>query len=363
MTIRRTLVVLFGIALSAAVGTTAAAETTDPNESTEHSHGPGWDASRPDSHAPIGVMGDHLHGEGEFMLSYRYMRMHMDGNREGTDSVSAGSILRPNGKYPVVPTEMNMQMHMVGAMYAPKDWVTLMAMFPFVVIDMDHRTATGQKFTTRSSGIGDIKTTALIRLLQRPGHTAHLNAGVSWPTGSIDRKDNTPASMGQNTQLPYPMQLGSGTVDLLPGVTYSGQGDWSSWGSQAMGTIRLGRNSENYRFGHEYMLTSWAAAVPHPWFSIGGRIQWRQWFDVEGQDDRLGSPMGIPAKDFVPTADPDLRGGMQLDIGPSVNFITKKGALKGLRFAFEMLLPVYRDLDGPQLETDWTLTAGIQYAF
>ncbi|MEL7333685.1 MAG: hypothetical protein AAFN12_15670 [Cyanobacteria bacterium J06560_2] len=36
-----------------------------------------WSPSRPDSHAPIGVMGDHTHEKGEFMLSYRYMyRVH-----------------------------------------------------------------------------------------------------------------------------------------------------------------------------------------------------------------------------------------------------------------------------------------------
>ena len=42
---------------------------------------------RPDSHAPIGVMGDHTHSAGEVMLSYRFMRMSMEGNRDGTDHV------------------------------------------------------------------------------------------------------------------------------------------------------------------------------------------------------------------------------------------------------------------------------------
>ncbi|NBD18196.1 MAG: hypothetical protein GVY04_19270 [Cyanobacteria bacterium] len=32
-----------------------------------------WTSGRPDGHAPIGVMGDHVHGQGEWMLSYRYM--------------------------------------------------------------------------------------------------------------------------------------------------------------------------------------------------------------------------------------------------------------------------------------------------
>ena len=30
---------------------------------------------KPDSHAPIGVMGDHLHLSDEYMISYRFMKM------------------------------------------------------------------------------------------------------------------------------------------------------------------------------------------------------------------------------------------------------------------------------------------------
>lgn len=36
---------------------------------------------RADGHAPIGVMGDHTHAAGEWMFSYRYMRMEMGGQR------------------------------------------------------------------------------------------------------------------------------------------------------------------------------------------------------------------------------------------------------------------------------------------
>ena len=47
----------------------------------------GWTSSRPDGHAPIGVMTDHTHGAGEFMWSYRFMYMAMDGNRDGAAEV------------------------------------------------------------------------------------------------------------------------------------------------------------------------------------------------------------------------------------------------------------------------------------
>ena len=65
-------------------------------------------------------MGDHTHGAGEFMLSYRYMVMTMAGNRDGTDGVDAEAVVAPDGYgFNVTPTEMPMQMHMAGAMYAP----------------------------------------------------------------------------------------------------------------------------------------------------------------------------------------------------------------------------------------------------
>jgi len=38
-----------------------------------------WTAARPDGHAPISVMGDHMHKMGEWMVSYRYMSMEMEG--------------------------------------------------------------------------------------------------------------------------------------------------------------------------------------------------------------------------------------------------------------------------------------------
>ena len=41
------------------------------------------------SQAPAGVMGDHVHRRGDWMFSYSYMRMHMDGMRDGSDGLSA----------------------------------------------------------------------------------------------------------------------------------------------------------------------------------------------------------------------------------------------------------------------------------
>jgi hypothetical protein len=338
------------------------AETAEPDVASGfHDH----TKPRPDSHAPIGVMGDHLHAKGEFMASYRYMRMSMEGNRIGTRDVPATAVVAPVGSYGVAPLQMDMEMHMFGLMWAPSDWVTLAGMFPYVRISMDHVNFMGVPFTTESSSIGDIGAAALVKLFSTTHHDMHANIGMTFPTGSIDRKDTLPTPAGpMESILTYPMQTGSGTWDFKPGVTYNGHSRLFSWGAQAMGTIRFGTNDENYRLGHNYELTAWAAWKAFDWLSLSGRGLWKQWWDIVGQDDRLQSPMPArwpTAADFVPTADPDLRAGHRLDLGPSANFVVTGGTFKGLRFAVEALFPVYQNLDGPQLATDWTVIVGTQY--
>jgi hypothetical protein len=291
-----------------------------------------------------------MHAAGEIMLSLRYGRMDMDGNRDGTSREGDGDVLRD---YPVAPTEMTGEMYMLGAMWAPSDAITLTGMLPYRRVSMDHTTRSGRDFTTRSDGIGDVRVSGLLRLHDSEVHHLHANLGFSAPTGSISEKDDTP--MGR-TRLPYPMQLGSGTWDLLPGVTYSGRHSAWEWGAQASGTIRLGRNHRDYRLGHRWAVTGWVSRELTPWLSTSLRTDYQDWNDIEGDDDGLNPRL-------VPTADPELRGGRRLDLLFGVNFLVTGGALRGNRFAVEVGAPVWQHLDGPQLETDWRLTAGWQLAF
>ncbi len=45
------------------------------------------------THAPIGVMGDHYHGKGEWMVSVRQMGMWMAGNRNETTDLEDNEII------------------------------------------------------------------------------------------------------------------------------------------------------------------------------------------------------------------------------------------------------------------------------
>jgi hypothetical protein len=320
-------------------------------EAQAHGVGTGWSSARPDGHAPIGVMGDHTHMAGGWMASYRLGTMSMNGNRTGTTDVSVEEVL---GDYPVAPTSMTTFMNMFGLMFAPSSRITLSVMLPYTIKEMDHTTRMNQAFSTNTNGIGDLKVTALVTLKQWGRQRAHLNLGVSAPTGSVTETGDTPA--GPNMPLPYPMQLGSGTWDLFPGATYLGQTDWWSWGAQAVGVIRTGENDEDYRLGNAFDATAWGARRISHVVSTSLRLAWASWGNIHGANPSLNPAM-------TPAADPNLRGGSRLNAGLGVNLLGRGGFVKGQRLAAEFLVPLYQDLDGPQLKTDWVLIGGWQFGW
>ena len=312
-----------------------------------------WNASRADSHAPIGVMGDHPHEAGEVMLSYRYMTMSMEGSRIGSDPVADADIVSPAGGFMITPTRMPMTMQMFGAMFAPSDRITLMAMVPLVSSTMDHITRHGGSFTTESSGLGDIRVGALVGLAEWGNQSLLLNAIAGVPTGSIEQTGVLPISEGREVQLPYPMQLGSGTFDLHPGLTWLGQaGDWS-WGAQTNATIRMGRNSRDWALGNKLEGTAWWARGLGRHLSAGLRLVATRTGDIDGMD---AAPSVNPA--MVPTARTDLRAGTVVEGGLSVNVYIPQAS--AFRIAAEVLMPLVRNLDGPQLERDLTFVLGLQ---
>lgn len=311
---------------------------------------------KPFDHAPIGVMAEHNHEAGEWMTSYRYMRMDMDGSRDGDDRIPTSQVL---SNFMVSPTQMTMEMHMFGVMYGVNDDLTLMGMIPYIENSMDHVTRMGGQFTTKSSGLGDITLAGLYTLGEKHVAADHsqqwlLKLGASLPTGDIDERDDTPAMA--NAKLPYPMQLGSGTIDPTIGITYLRYvGDWG-FGSQANATFRLYDNSNDYHLGDEGDASVWVARNVSEFASVSFRLSGYAWGDIEGADPQL-NPM------MVPTARTDLRAGERVDASVGLNLYAPEGKLAGHRLAVEYATPIYQNLDGPQLETDHTLTLGWQLSF
>ena len=304
----------------------------------------------PDSHAPIGVMGDHTHKKGEIMFSYRAMLMGMDGLLTGTDDVA-----RTETGYNINPETMTMQMHMLGAMYAPSDRITLMLMFNYLSNSMDlHNNMMDADFTTESSGFGDIKLGAILNVLDYNNHKVYANASLSFPTGDIETRDDTP--MGDNSILGYNMHLGSGTIDPSMGGTYTGHKGIFGWGAQSMFTFRVGLNDKGYGLGEKAEATAWGSVRAADFISFSTRLKYTYTGGITGSHADVTTMM----VGMMPLFDPNNSGRKQLDLNFGSNLVIK--AVDGLRVGLEVGLPVYQDVNGVQMKNTLAGTIGVQYA-
>lgn len=313
--------------------------------------------NRPDAHAPIGLMGDHLHYKGGFMISVRHMNMRMDGNMNGTSKVNDEDIYKD---FMVAPQHMNMQMVMLGLMYAPSDRITVMAMQNYVKNSMGltaQMMMGGMKnktdFSTNSTGFGDLRVGALYGLLADNKKSLHINSFINLPVGSVKERDNTP--MKDDVKLPYSMQLGSGTFDYSLGVTFKRNFTVGSIGTQVMGTFRTGKNSEGYRFGNQLQINVWGAYALNSNISLSGRVQGITEGKINGNDKELNP-------ETVTTSNTDNYGckGLKSFVGFNISF-SKDSFFNRFRLGAEVGAPFYENYAGIQMNENIHINAGIKY--
>jgi len=328
---------------------TGSSETEAPRAIFGRSEGSFWTAARPDGHAPIGVSEDHAHGAGEAMIGLRYRTVEMRGLADGSTRVSPLQVL---DTFQMAPQSMQMSMVGLGLMWAPADIVTLTAMISFTSTDMRSSTRTLALFDTEATGFGDARVSTIWRLWRFSRQQVLVNLGVSLPTGSIDETARTP--MNPDALLPYSMQLGSGSYELLPGLTYVGQANDWSWGVQGLADFRLGKNERDWRRGHAVAVTGWFAYRFADWISASTRAAYDYSANVVGADPQL-NPMMSPA------ADPQRQGGHRIVALLGANLYVAGGAFKDLRLAIEGGFAPFQSLNGPRLLVASVFVAGLQY--
>ena len=296
---------------------------------------------RPDTHALAGLMGDHPHQTGEVMAEYKFMHMSMDDNRVGRDVVSDMAAHTATGTtFMVVPTRMDMSMHMVHMMYAPSDEVTLYLMPKWTSVTMDHRRMDGTTFRTHNEGFDDMAAGALWLLDRDDGTEWIANLGFSVPTGDLNNMTNR-AMPPMETLLPYPMRLGSGTFNARPGLTYKTLWEDSSAGFQFQADLPIGRNYRGYSVGNVYQLTGWYSKLLTERFSTSVRIEGLMRENFDGIDGELAVT--------APMARTDMRGGDSVNLGLGLVWTLEDAS----RLNFEWVKPIAQDLDGVGLETDF----------
>ncbi len=336
------------------------------------------DHSQHGSHAPAGVMFSHLLPQaGDFMVGYRYLYSTDSGQMvKGLNPVSDQSIVSNGCKGSpcyVTPTRMDMNMHMLDLMYAPTDWLTLMAMPQFMDQSMTMRPLDGAPSINNASpstsaavmhsyhehqtgGVGDTGLYALFKLFDVPGHHVHVTLGVSAPTGDtgIQMRDTHGINIGF---IHYGMQLGSGTWDFKPSITYTGQMDEWSWGAQISGTHRLQEQNVNgYALGDILQTTAWGSYSVFDWLSASVRGLYTTEGAIKFAYNGIYNPVG--PMDYTSNY-----GGHYWDLGFGLNAMMPTGNLRGNHLSVEWLQPIHDDPNGYQLPHVGTLAATWSYSF
>jgi hypothetical protein len=319
---------------------------------------------RAEYYAPIGVMIDHSHDKGKWMISFRNMNMFMKNYRTGHANLSLDQVYQ---NYPMANTKMNMNMTMGMVMYGLSDKVNLMVMGQFIHNNMTMSMATNgshmhmmsneaMSSVSGVSALGDTKVYGLYSLRKTDQSEWLLSAGVNIPTGSISRHDN--GMMGQDVKLSYFMQPGSGSFSVLPGLTYTGHTGSSSWGAQLTGDVKTNKNSSGYRLGNQISFTSWYSHHWLSWLATTIRAEGVNTGSIQGFDPALAV-----WRTTAPEYDTNNSGGFVSTLYAGLNLHRFSGSLKGLTLAAEFGLPVYQYVNGIQLKTASIFYGGIHYAF
>lgn len=321
---------------------------------------------------PAGVMISHAHSKNEWMVSYRYMNMGMSGLLPVDKSITDHDVFT---NYIMSPSSMRMDMHMLMGMYGITDHLTAMVMLNYNTSSMDmsmftseghnHAGVIGMEgisaksmgdHTMKSAGFSDTKLQFLYSLKKHKNYQILVNLGCNIPNGSIQFKGSSTDMMYPNNRLPYGMQLGSGTFDALPGLTYLYQKNGFTYSIQASSIVRLGYNKVGYKLGNEVTLNTWMAYTWLDNLSSTLRFEGTVVSVIKGIDPTIYAYN-------EPSANSINYGGENVLTYLGTTYHFQKGILKNNRIGIEYGLPIYQNLNGIQMKQKQTVYASWSCTF
>ena len=326
---------------------------------------------------------EHPHSAGTFMIEAMAMRMNMEGLRAGTSDVSNSNAQTIGGKYnnAMVPTEMTMDMFMLMPMYNFTKNTSVMLMFNYLDNNMGMTSVdwdgNGQPCASdmSTSGFGDTQV-SLSQKFMDDLFAASIELNI--PTGSTDETVDMKMLMGtpamchdhKGMVAPYGMQLGSGTYDVTPSLTYLGAYYELRYGAQISYKHRPGENDSGYSLGDEAKAKLWIRK-PFSIATLSGTLDIKRWGDIEGSNPELDEMLNMMAPTISevgganptkmklsPTLYPENYGGTLAEITIGASIPVAMTAI-GLDLTF----PVYQNLNGLQMKRSWTTALSVSAMF
>lgn len=112
----------------------------------------------------------------------------------------------------------------------------------------------GNIYKDRTISMGDTLVSGITPIAMNSQVLLLGDVGISIPTGSINLKNES----NPKNNYAYNMQAGSGTYDVVAGLTTVSLNPNIPWGSHLTAMLRTGLNSNDYHLGNLYKLDAWA---------------------------------------------------------------------------------------------------------
>lgn len=311
---------------------------------------------------PLNIFGGGIPEPKEFRFKLSQMIMEMGPLRDGTDKISNDDLIgSANGtNFPALPANMQMYMTMIGAAYSFSDDFAVMGMTSYIENTMRMNLKNGNDFTMTSGGVGDVTLLAKYRAYADdnlvPTNQVSVLFGLSLPSGSINKKfSNHTNDTFNGSLLPFKMQLGSGTVDPIIGLTYQGSRDPFWWGFNTQLEGHIYDNEQGYRRAQELRYDFYAMKQVHDKVVVHAQLNgWYEGkFSDEAYDVRVSgaghNALSTSNNLISPLFDPDNYGGHKLHFGLGVQFQPLPLHVMELTAS----VPIHQDLNGPQLQDNW----------
>jgi hypothetical protein len=321
---------------------------------------------------PLNIPGGGIPETHEFRFKLSQMFMQMGPLRSDTTDIDdVTSILGAPGSlnsediFLVAPTEMRTYMTMASAAYSFTDDFAAIMMISYIRNEMDMQFFSGTgnpDFTMFSDGASDLSLLGKYRLFAdddlAPTNQLSMLFGLSLPTGSIEKEfSNNPVAAQNGTILPFKMQTGSGTVDPILGLTYQASSDPYWYGANLQLKAHVYDNDQGYHRGQEFRYDFYAMKQIHD--RVVAEVQLNGTYEGSFSDEPFrGRVNGEGHRNFDPNQpflsplfDPNNYGGHKLNV--SFGFQFQPIPLHVMELV--ATLPVYQDLNGPQLGDDWMI--------
>lgn len=215
-------------------------------------------------------------------------------------------------------------------------------------------------FTTPSFstyGFSDLTTTLVYKIYEDEVNRLQVNIGAAYPVGLNTATATLPTSNGTwiTGRVNYALQPSANTFDFMPGLLYGGNIGSYSWGIAYRGRIPLTSNPQGWRYGNTHEFHAWLSYElmngVQPTFRLQNTLEGR----VNGFD------LYINAK--APGSNPNSNGGERIETFGGAILSGKLIGINPFSLAVEAGVPVYQNLNGPQMQKNWQAGIQLRWAF